>query len=158
MLKRIAGALTLFFVMGAVQAADTQIVTTMNKQEFQSYEAQVNKDLNDGKRYSEISPDDKQTIENTFTTMDARWQKADSNGVLSPGDVSAMETDLASVDAVLHHAALASRLICSNEAPMGSHISRRVCRTQASIDRTAATAQDQTRTMQNHDSQPISGH
>jgi len=158
MLNRIAGALALFFVMGAVQAADTQIVTTMNKQEFQSYEAQVTKDLNDGKRYSEIAPDDKLAITNTFVTMDARWQKADSAGILSPDDVHAMETDLASVDALLHRAAVASRLICSSEAPMGSHISKRVCRTQASIDRDTAAASSTVRDMQSHQSQPLSGH
>ncbi|HTD28872.1 MAG TPA: hypothetical protein VK660_05740, partial [Xanthomonadaceae bacterium] len=75
MLTRTAIAMTLFFVMGSVQAEQSK-VTLMNKQEFAAYEVQVNKDLRADKRYSEISPDDLTTIKSKFASMDALWQKA----------------------------------------------------------------------------------
>ena len=144
MLLRPIAALTLFFAFGAVGATDTQ-PAVIGKQEFVAFKAQVGKDFDQDKRYTEIKPEDRQTVTQTLARMEGRWQKVGDSTQLNPSDRVDMANDQEIVATILDHAAADSRVVCHRDAPTGSHLPTTNCMTVAQRKRTQEKAQDSMR-------------
>lgn len=156
MFLRAVTTLTLLLAFGAAYAEETRL-TVLSKQELVSFEAQVNKDFAEGKRYHEISLSDQDTITKTLARMDARWQKADADGKLNNNDTLEMANDQQLVATMLQHAAADSRLVCQEETPMGTRIGKNVCRTVAQIKREQDSSQKSLRDFQDASPRARSG-
>jgi len=152
MFLRLITSAALFLAIGPALAAgpaigdSTQI--TVDKQQFALFETQVKADLDEGKRYKEITPENQTVVKNALERMEQRWQKAGPDGRLNQNDSVDMANDSEIVSAILKHAAADSRLVCSREIPMGSKIAVNVCRTIAQMKREQNGAQDQLREAQ----------
>ena len=149
-------AAALACVIGTAVAEDTQL-TTFDKQQFATYDAQVKADLQ-GTRYKEIAPEDQETVKKTLARMEARWQRADANGKLNVNDTVEMANDQEIVSNILHRAAADSRMICTRETPMGTLISKNVCRSVAQMRREQNDSQESLRQEQMQPQQRMSGH
>jgi len=143
MFLRSMTALTLFLAIGAASAVDTQ-PTVAGKQEFVAFKAQVDKDFNQDKRYTEIKPEDRQTVTQTLARMQARWQKVGDDS-LSPSDRVEMANDQEIVATILDHAAADSRVVCRRAAPTGSHLPTTNCSTVAQRKRAEEKDQEMLR-------------
>jgi hypothetical protein len=155
--KRTAIALLLLVAISAVQADESK-VTTLSKREFAEYETQVNRDLKENERYSEITAADLQTVKRKLATIDELYRKTDSAGHLAANDVNAIESNLGDVDRILHSAAIASHEVCVHEALTGTHIADTICRTQAQMQRDEEDADAALSYMQRPNVQATSGH
>jgi hypothetical protein len=138
----------MLFAVGSVFADDSQ-PAMLNKHDFMAMKAKVAKDFQNGDRYKEILPEDKQTVITTLDRMDARWQKAGDASQLNPGDRIEMVNDEQLVDTILEHAASDSRVVCHREEPTGSHMPKTSCRTVAQRKREQEKAQSLIRDGQN---------
>ena len=130
----------LAFMVGTAVAEETEM-HTFDKQQFAVYDAQVKSDIQ-ASGYKEIDPADLETVTKTLEQMEDRWQKADANGKLNVNDTVEMANDQEIVSNILHHAAADSRVICARETPMGTLISKKVCRTVAQMRREEKESQD----------------
>lgn len=144
MFLRPVAALTLFFAFGAAHAADTQ-PAVLGKPEFVAFKAQVVKDFDQDKRYTEIKPEDRQTVTKTLARMEERWQKTGDSGQLSPNERIEMLNDQEIVATILDHAAADSRVVCHRAAPTGSHLPTTNCSTVAQRKRAQEKDQEMLR-------------
>jgi len=149
-------AAALACVIGTAAAEDTQM-RTFDKQQFTAYDAQVKSDLQ-GTRYKEIAPADQETVVKTLERMEERWKRADADGKLNASDSVEMANDQELVSNILHHAAVDSRVICNRETPMGTMISKNVCRTVAQMRREQDQAHEEMRADLQKQSQGMAGH
>jgi hypothetical protein len=137
----------LVLAIGPAFAQDSDL-HLMDKQQFAAFDQQVKSDLQGHTRYREISQADQDDLLNTLAQMEARWQRADASGKLNVDDSIKMANDQEVVNTILHHAAVDSRVICSRETPMGTLISKNVCRTVAQIRRDQDSSRNELRDMQ----------
>lgn len=144
MRSRFIIAVTMLLAAGSVHADDAQ-PAMLNKHDFMAMKAQVGKDFTQDKRYREITPADQATVTKTLARMDARWQKAEDTAQLSLNDRVEMVNDEQLVDNILQHAAVDSRMVCHREDPIGSHLTKTVCRTVAQMKREQEKSQDSMR-------------
>ncbi len=138
-IRLITAAILSLAVMTAV--AEEAQMHTLDKQQFAAYDTQVKADLQTS-HYKEISPTDQETVLKTLERMENRWQKADADGKLNANDVVEMANDQEVISTILNHAAADSRLVCSREVPMGTLISKNVCRTIAQMKREQNDSQE----------------
>jgi hypothetical protein len=147
----------LVLACGVAMAEDTQM-RTLDKQQFAAYDTQVKTDIQQGNRYKEISPANQETVMKTLGRMEDRWQRADADGKLNVNDSVDMANDQEVVSTILSHAAADSRLICDRETPMGTLISKNVCRTVAQMKRDQNEAHEEMRTDIQRQAQAPQGH
>jgi hypothetical protein len=138
----------LLFIGNAI--ADDAIHGLQSKQDFAAMKAQVSKDLGDGGKYKEISPDDQKTVVTTLDRMDVRWQNADATGQLNPEQRADMANDQETVTGILTHASAESRVVCERFMPTNSHLPKTVCRTVAQMRREQKEAAGIIQQGQNH--------
>ncbi len=146
MFIRLMTAAILSLAVGTAVAEEAQM-HTLDKQQFAAYDTQVKADLQTS-HYKEISPTDQETVLKTLDRMENRWQKADADGKLNANDSVEMANDQEVVSTILHHAAADSRVICDREQPMGSLISKNVCRIVAQMKREQNESYEALRTEQ----------
>jgi len=140
-------AVALFFLVGPALAREVVMPMAMSKADFEASKARLVGQL-DSDRYSEISPQDKQTVLTTLERMDARLGKVGSSGQLSEEDRVDMFNDQEIVNTIITHAAIDSRVICIREAPTGSHRIRVNCQTLAMLKARERIGQDAMYTME----------
>ena len=87
--------------------------------------------LDDGKTYSEITPESRKNVVEMLDRMDARLQKAGSVDRLSPEDRVAFFNDQEAVNVLLTKAKEDSKLICTRDMPTGTHHITTNCQTLA---------------------------
>lgn len=135
-------------VAASVAFADNVQMSALDKHQFDLWDAQIRDDFDAGMRYKEITSADQETVTTTLTKMEQVWLRADGNGKLGVSDSVEVGNDQQIVSTILDHAAADSRLVCDRETPMGTTISKKVCRTVAQIKRDQDESQDALRQVQ----------
>lgn len=118
----------------------------MTAAEFQAQKALFVKQLDDGKTYSEITPENRKTVEDLLDRMDKRVQSAGSVDKMSKDQQVAFFNDQEQVNTLLTKAREDSRLICSRDTPTGTHMPVTNCKTVAERRK---DREDSQRTLQN---------
>lgn len=101
---------------------------------FETVSARVRNEMQEGGRYSYVTPDERSTVEARLAEMRELFEKRDSTANMSDDEKMRMFNDQEAVNAILTRRD-GERLVCSNEKPVGSHIPVRTCRTVAEIER-----------------------
>ena len=112
----------------------------MTASDFSSQKAAFVQQLDDGKTYVEITPENRKQVVSLLDRMDATLQHAGSVKQLTDEDRVAFFNEQEQVNTILTKAADDSRVTCSRETPTGSHKFITKCRTMAERrrDRNAA--------------------
>jgi hypothetical protein len=149
-------AVALFALMESAFAREVVMPMAMNKADFEVSKARLIEQL-DSDRYSEITPQDKQTVLATLQRMDTRLTKVASSDQLSEQDRVDMFNDQEIVNTITTHAAVDSRLICTREARTGSHRIRVTCQTLAILKARERIGQETIYAIHRHDNNTYSG-
>ena len=113
----------------------------MTAADFAAQKALFVQQLDDGKTYSEITPDNRKQVVSTLDRMDARLQKYGSVNQMTDEQRVAFFNDQESVNTLLTNAKEDSRIVCKREMPVGSHMMATKCRSVAEIRRDRENAQ-----------------
>jgi hypothetical protein len=131
-LTLLAAAAALCFAAAPAFADSASIVKTEPSQ-FPSTKAQIEKDLKEGKRYSELSRTQRDEVVAALERIEHALSGISDVSELSPGDRAQLMTDQELVNTRLTKAADDSRLICKQERKTGSHRPTTQCRTVAQM-------------------------
>ena len=121
----------------ALLLAASSCYATDNKQpdmtaaDFSAQKALFVQQLDDGKTYSEITPESRKNVVEMLDRMDARVQKAGSVDRMNDQDRVAFFNDQEAVNVLLTKAKADSRVICTRDTPTGTHHVVTNCQTLA---------------------------
>lgn len=113
----------------------------MTAAEFTAQKALFVQQLDDGKTYSEITPENRKQVVSTLDRMDARVQKFGSVNQMTDAERVAFFNDQEAVNTLLTNAKEDSRVVCKRETPVGSHMMVTKCRSVAQIRKDREDAQ-----------------
>lgn len=98
------------------------------KEKFEEISATVRKEMEDGGRYEYVKPDERKTIDRKLSEIDALFAEKDSvQGMKQDTKVKLFNAQEV-VNSILTRRDR-DRVICKNEAPLGSHIPVTSCHT-----------------------------
>jgi hypothetical protein len=137
-----ATLVALCLVAAPVFAASAPLSTKADASSFPSAKARIEKDLKDGKTYSELTARQKEDVVDALERIEAILEGAPSVESLSTDDKLQLVNDQEFVNTVLTKAADDSRLICKQERKTGSHRMAPRCRTMAQIRKDREDAQE----------------
>lgn len=103
--------------------------------------SKIEKDLNDGETYSEISVDQRSRVREALGRMRGIVERNEGQGALSEANRKDLFNDQQVVNTVLTQAREDSRLICRRERVVGSNMPQTQCMTVAQRERIKNTSQ-----------------
>lgn len=110
---------------------------------FDAYRGRILVDLKTGERYSEISPQARDTVIDALDRMQALAEPVGGEPARLDGEErTAFLADQKTVDRLLTTAEKDSRLVCRREKKTGSHRPVRMCNTVAELRRTREDSRD----------------
>lgn len=130
------------FLAAAPALADSAPLIKAELSEFPSAKAQIEKDLKEGKRYSELTRTQREDVIAALERIEDALAGISAVSELSDADKAKLMTDQEWVNVLLTKAADDSRLICRQERKTGSHRPTTQCRTLAQIKRDQESAKD----------------
>jgi hypothetical protein len=153
---RILAALLTFTLTGTVLAREIVLPVAASKAQFEAAKTHLVSQL-DSDKYSEIKPEDKQTVLDTLGRIQAHYDKVASADQLSDQDRVDMFNDQEIINTIVTHAALDSRLICERESTTGSHMVHVTCMTLAMRKERETMGQDEIGRIQHHQNETYTG-
>jgi len=134
MLSRVAGALcALVLSLSAfAKAPPEQVVKADTPEKFAVVIAHVEDEMKEGGRYEFINPTGRQEVETNLASMMDMIKAAGSVDAMSHDKQVQLFNLQEKVNGVLANNA-SDRLVCTNAAPTGSHISSTQCKTYGAI-------------------------
>jgi hypothetical protein len=115
----------------AVFAKENYHEKTLNadtKETFEQVATNVRKEMSDGGRYEYASPDERKTINVKLSEMEALFAESGTVQAMKQDSKVKLFNDQEVVNSILTHRDR-DRVICKNEAPVGSHIPVTSCHT-----------------------------
>lgn len=103
-------------------------VNASNKAAFETVSTWVRKQMDTGGRYSDVTTSDRAKVDSQLDSMDKLFQEHPDVAQMTPEQKTRMFNSQEEVNAILAKRD-DQRLICRSEAPVGSHIPVRTCRT-----------------------------
>jgi hypothetical protein len=98
------------------------------KEAFASIAEGVRKEMEDGGRFEYVKPDERKTVESKLVEMDQLFEKKSSVTDMTQDEKVALFNAQETVNAILTRRDR-DRVICKNQAPIGSHIPVTTCHT-----------------------------
>lgn len=129
-LSLLATLLSLCFAAASARAESAPLATP-DLSEFPSAKAQIEKDLKEGKRYSELTRRQREDVIAALERIEQALSGVKAVSELDPADRAELMNDQELVNTLLTKAEEDSRLICTHERKTGSHRPTTRCRTVA---------------------------
>lgn len=98
------------------------------REAFEPIADSVRKEMEDGGRFEYVRPDERKTIDGKLSEMSAIFEKAGSVDAMTQDQKLALFNAQETVNAILTKRDR-DRVICKNQAPVGSHIPVTTCHT-----------------------------
>ncbi len=108
------------------------VVNANDKKDFEAVRAAVSEQMQEGKRWSGITPTDRATVEHRFADMQVLFDRYGSVDNMQGAARVRLLDDQNTINAALAKDD-GNRLICQQIAPTGSHITKTVCATLSEI-------------------------
>lgn len=124
-------AVVLFAAFNLVSAKENYKESAFNadtKDKFESVSASVRKELEKGGRYEYVKPEERRQIEQKLTDMGAAFNESGSVQTMKEDTKIKLFNDQEVINSILTKRDK-DRVICTNQAPLGSHIPVTSCHT-----------------------------
>lgn len=118
------------FFAGSVLAAEA-IQVDLTQSSFGIQQQLILKTINNDSKYSEMTPADRATIEAALFEISETLEGGKNVASLDPQSKQKVDLHQDEVNRLLAKAFRDSRLVCTKEAPIGSNMLKRVCKTAA---------------------------
>jgi hypothetical protein len=115
-------------VAGARENYHEKSFNADTKEKFQTVAANIRKEMNDGGRYEYVTPKEHATIEQKLGEIETLFTQYDSIANMKQDQKVQLFNAQDTVNSILTHRDR-DRVICKNEAPLGSHIPVTSCHT-----------------------------
>jgi hypothetical protein len=119
-------------------------------------QAAIQQQMQSGGRFASVDPSGRAAVNGRLQDMASLFAQYDSTDKMGPGVLSRLNDDQNAINATLA-ARDGNRLVCHDETPVGSHFSKRVCRTLSEIQNQQNDSQKAMRDLQMKPSQ-LGGH
>lgn len=129
---------------GSAYAANEPVVKATNKADFAAVAAAVRKEVAPGGRWEFTNASEKAQIDRDLSDMQSLFDKYGSVDQMDSASKMQLFNDQEAVNEILTKRD-GDHLVCKDEAPLGSLIPKRTCRTYAQIERDRADAQESAR-------------
>jgi hypothetical protein len=113
---------------GAKENYHEKTVNADTKEKFVEIATNVRQEMEGGGRYEYVKPDERKTIDQKFAEMEALFSESGSVQGMKQDTKVKLFNDQEVVNSILTHRDR-DRVICKNEAPVGSHIPVTSCHT-----------------------------
>lgn len=140
----------------ASKATGPAVTSIRNKSDFEAVQAAIQQQMQAGGRFASVDPSGRAAVNGRLQDMASLFAQYDSTDKMGPGGLSRLNDDQNAINATLA-ARDGNRLVCHDETPVGSHFSKRVCRTLSEIQNQQNNAQKAMRDLQMKPSQ-LGGH
>ena len=131
----------------AFAAKPAPAVNADTKDTFATVSTWVRKEMATGGRYAHVTASERGRVDAKLTEMSTLLDAHGSVAQMSDADKTKMFNDQEEVNAILANRDN-ERLICKSEAPVGSHLPVKTCRTYAEIQEQQRISQDAIRRKQ----------
>jgi hypothetical protein len=124
-------ALVALFAVAGTSAKENyheKAVNAETKDKFTEVAADVRKEMEDGGRYEYMKVDERKTVDQKLTEMETLFSQNDSVQTMKQDTKIKLFNDQEVVNSILTRRDR-DRVICKNEAPIGSHIPVTTCHT-----------------------------
>jgi hypothetical protein len=124
---------TLFGLPAFADDKPQAAVNASNKDAFETVSGWVRKQMEPGGRYSYVTPADQKKVDSELDEMGKLFQQRGDVEHMTDAEKKSMFVNQQDVNAILakHDN---ERVICKNEAPIGSHIPVKTCQTAGMIE------------------------
>ena len=113
---------------GAKENYHEKMINADTKEKFVEVATDVRNEMEGGGRYEYVKPDERRTIDQKFAEMEALFNESGSVQGMKQDTKIKLFNDQEVVNSILTHRDR-DRVICKNEAPVGSHIPVTTCHT-----------------------------
>jgi len=117
-------------------------VKAETKADFAAVMAAVKKEMVPGGRYEFVDNSERKTIDTNLARMQSLFGKFETVAAMDKDAKFQLYVNQENVNAILTHRD-DRRMICKSERPMGSLISKRICRTYGAIERDRQNSQEE---------------
>lgn len=121
-------ALVAVSAVGAKENYHEKTINADTKEKFVEIAANVRQEMEGGGRYQYVKPDERRTIDQKLTEMETLFSENGSVQGMKQDIKVKLFNDQEVVNSILTHRDR-DRVICKNEAPLGSHIPVTTCHT-----------------------------
>ena len=126
----IAASIAICGVAGAKENYKEKALNADSKDKFDALAESVRKEMESGGRYQYVKPDERVKIDTALTEMSALFATNPSVQAMGQDTKIKLFNDQETVNSILQQRD-GDRVICKNEAPIGSHIPVTTCHTYA---------------------------
>jgi hypothetical protein len=124
---------SVFFAASALAADALQI--DVSQPTLSAQQESILKAINNDAKYSEMTPADRTVVQSALSEILETLAGGKNIGSLDSQSRQKLESNQAEVNRLLAKAFSDSRLVCTKEAPIGSNMMKRVCKTAAARNR-----------------------
>jgi hypothetical protein len=126
----VAASVAFCGVAGAKENYKEKAFNADSRDKFEAVATDVRKEMEPGGRYQYVRPDERKKIDTALTEMTAIFAANDSVAAMNQDTKIKLFNDQETVNSILQQRD-GERVICKNEAPVGSHIPVTSCHTYA---------------------------
>jgi hypothetical protein len=130
-----AAAFAFALVLAPAVFASQEMAVSVGEGDFARQRAEIEKDLNDGKTYSEISAADRATVKEALDKLSGWLDGVQSVDALNESTRVAVFNAQEEINTILTEARADSRLVCERSKPTGSNRYVNTCQTVAERER-----------------------